>query len=310
MPLHQSAEMLLELMKASGLEFTLDADPQAVRANMELMTGMVPKHPVYEVYDTVLATAVRDISVRVYRPSDAPNQPLLVWLHGGGWVIGSVDSHDQLCRLLCDATGAMVVSVEYRLAPESTFPAAVEDSVAVWDWVNQHAADLGADPERIALGGDSAGGNLAAVTCLAARESGGAQPRLQLLVYPVTDYEFESVSMRDNGVGYFLEADSMRWFYSHYLRDERDGADWQVSPLRADDLSGVAPALVITAEYDPLRDQGEAYGRRLQDAGVPTEIVRIEGGFHGCFGMHDFVEPAREPWDKAIATLTGALGEG
>jgi acetyl esterase len=199
------------------------------------------------------------------------------------------------------------VSVDYRLAPEAKFPCAVDDCVAAWEWVTQHAAELGGDPERVALGGDSAGGNLAAVVPLIARERGLPVPALQLLVYPVTDHEFESPSMIDNAKGYMLETDHIRWFFDHYAQTEEDFADWRCSPMQAFDLSGLPPAVVITAEFDPLRDQGEAYGRRLQDAGVPTEIVRADGVFHGFFGMHAFLTPGQEAWDRAVDALITAL---
>jgi len=306
MPLHESAKAMIDLMNDSGMALRLD-DPVLMRAAMQAASALVEPHPVHGVHDRVLDTHLGAVRARVYRPSDEADLPAVVWLHGGGWVLGGLDSHDQTCRLLCEATGAVVVSVDYRLAPEWKFPAAVDDCVAAWEWMCEHAAEVGADPSRLALAGDSAGGNLAAVTCIVARERELAQPRLQLLVYPVTDYEFDSVSMRDNATGYYLEADHMRAFFAHYARTEADIDDWRMSPLRAPDLSGLAPAIVVTAEYDPLRDQGEAYAARLARAGTPAEVVRIEGGFHGCFSMFAFVEPAREPWDRAVAALRRAL---
>jgi acetyl esterase len=229
--------------------------------------------------------------------------PALVWFHGGGWVLGSIETEDHLCRLLCDDAQAVVVSVEYRLAPETKFPGAVDDCVAAWRWVTEHASELDIDPGRIAVGGDSAGGNLAAVIALVARHEGLPMPAYQLLVYPVTDYEFERPSMVDNATGYFLEAGGMRWFFDHYARTPDDHADWRMSPLRAPDLAGLPPAIVITAEYDPLRDQGEAYGERLRDAGVPTEIMRAEGLFHGFFGLFAFMPAALPSWERAIAGM-------
>ena len=163
-------------------------------------------------------------------------------------------------------------------------------------------------PRAIAIGGDSAGGNLAAVVALLARDGEVPMPVHQLLVYPVTDYEFDSPAMVDNATGYFLEADTMRWFYDHYARTAADCADWRLSPLRVADVAGVAPATVLTAEFDPLRDQGEAYGRRLREAGVPTEIMRADGVFHGYFGMQKFLPPAKEPWDLAVRALRSSFG--
>ncbi|HTD49123.1 MAG TPA: alpha/beta hydrolase, partial [Acidimicrobiia bacterium] len=190
-----------------------------------------------------------------------------------------------------------------RLAPETKFPGAVDDAVAAWTWITAHAPELDIDPVRVAVGGDSAGGNLAAVVALVARQDQLPAPAFQLLVYPVTDHEFERPSMIDNAAGYFLEAQGMRWFFSHYARSDDDFADWRMSPLRAPDVTGVAPALVITAEYDPLRDQGEAYGERLRAAEVPTEIVRADGMFHGFFGMFEFLPAGRPAWDRAIGAL-------
>jgi acetyl esterase len=223
-------------------------------------------------------------------------------------VTGSIETHDLVCRQLCTAVDAIVVSVEYRLAPETKFPGAVDDCVAAWSWIATHATELGGDPARIALGGDSAGGNLAAVVALDARDRGQPAPVHQLLVYPVVDYEFERASMIDNATGYFLETDTMRWFYDHYARTPDDFHDWRMSPWRAPDLANVAPATILTAEYDPLRDQGEAYGQRLREAGVPAQIFRADGVFHGYFGMQKFLPPAKEPWDIAVRALRTAFG--
>jgi acetyl esterase len=310
MALHASAEVMLQVLSDSGLTFSPDATPEDRRAAMIAVTTnpLFPKHPVHEVNDRTIPGPDGDIPVRVFRPSAETGLPLLLWFHGGGWVTGNLDTHDQLGRLLADDVGAVVVSVDYRLAPEAKFPAAADDCLAAYEWALAHAADVGADASRIAIGGDSAGGNLAAVVTLDARERGLPQPKLQLLVYPVTDYEFDSVSMVDNAKGYFLEAESMRWFWDHYARTPADFDDPRFSPMRADDLSGLARAVVITAEYDPLRDQGEAYGERLRDAKVPTQVVRADGLIHGFFGLHEFMPPGREAWDTVVAALRRALG--
>jgi acetyl esterase len=267
-----------------------------------------PKHPVHEVADRTIPGPAGAIPVRVFRPSAATGLPVILWFHGGGWVTGDLDTHDQLGRLLADHAGAVVVSVGYRLAPEAKFPAAADDCLAAYEWVLEHADEVGGEATRIAIGGDSAGGNLAAVVALDARDRGLPQPKLQLLVYPVTDYEFDSAAMIDNAKGYFLEAESMRWFWEHYARTASDYDDPRFSPLRATDVSGLARAVVITAEFDPLRDQGEAYGQRLRDANVPTEVVRADGLIHGFFGMHEFMPPGRDAWDVSIAALRGSFG--
>jgi acetyl esterase len=303
-PLHPSAEAILPMWRAAGLDLTPETTPQDARAKLAATAalGLFPKHPVHAVGDRAIPGPDGDVPLRVYWPSVATGLPVIVWFHGGGWVLGSIETHDNHCRQLCDEVGAIVVSVEYRLAPEAKFPAAVDDCVAAWRWVTEHTAALRGDPARIAVAGDSAGGNLAAVIALVARDEDLAPPRFQLLVYPVTDYEFDSASMLDNAVGYGLETDHMRWFFAHYARTSADYDDWRMSPLRAD-LHGLPPALVITAEYDPLRDQGEAYARKLETAGVETALIRTDGLFHGFFGLHAFIEPAKLPWDRAVDLL-------
>jgi len=309
MPLHPAAQQMLDAMNASGLGFRPGTTPEARRAAMNAVIADGERiKPVHEVGDRSVPGPAGDIPVRVYRPS-AETRPILVWFHGGGWVTGSIETHDLTCRLLSVAVGAIVVSVDYRLAPETKFPGAVDDCIAAWEWVCENASMLDGDPARIAIGGDSAGGNLAAVVALVARDGTVPAPVHQLLVYPVTDHEFDSPAMVDNATGYFLEADTMRWFYGHYARTDADHDDWRMSPLRAPDVAGVAPATVLTAEFDPLRDQGEAYARRLQAAGVPTEVLRADGMFHGYFGLQKFLPPAKEPWDVSVRALRAAFGE-
>jgi acetyl esterase len=310
MPLHPAAESLVKLLDDSGVGFYPDSTPESMRAALETATGGMVPHEVHEVENREIPGPAGSLPVRVYRPSADTPLPTLVWLHGGGWVIGSLETHDNLCRMLCDDAGVIVVSVDYRLAPETKFPGAADDCVAAWAWISEHAAELGGDPHKVALGGDSAGGNLAAVVALVARERGLLLPALQLLVYPVTDHEFDSPSMVDNAKGYFLETEEMRWFFDHYASAPDDFADWRMSPLRAPELAGLPAAVVITAEYDPLRDQGEAYALRLRDAGVPTQALRGDGLFHGFFGMHPFLPPAQAAWDVAIGALRAAFGMG
>jgi acetyl esterase len=309
MPLDPSAEIMIQLLEAADMTFKAGATPESRRAAMIAATTnpAFPKHRVHDVADRTIVGPEGEIPVRVYTPTDASALPLVVLFHGGGWVTGNLDTHDQMCRLLCDDVGAIVMSVDYRLAPEAKFPSALDDCIAAYEWALAHATELGADGRRVAIAGDSAGGNLAAVVALLARERGLPQPALQLLIYPVTDYELESASMIENATGYFLELESMRWFYNHYARTDDDFADWRFSPMRAETLTGLAPAVLITAEFDPLRDQGEAYGTRLRDAGVPCESVRADGLIHGFFGMHDFMPPAKAPWDTAVNALRSAL---
>jgi acetyl esterase len=310
MPLHPQARALLELMAAAGVTLDESSDVATVRAAIETfaVAGRALAEPVAHVDDREIPGPDGGIPVRVYRPSDMPALPVLVLFHGGGWTIGSLETHDNTCRSLANAVGCIVVSVDYRLAPEHEFPAAVEDAFAATSWAAKHAAELGGDPQRLAVGGDSAGGNLAAVVSLLARDAAGPRLVYQLLVYPVTDYEFESPSMRENAKGYFLELDSMRWFFRHYLPDESAGDDWRVSPVRAESLHDLPPAFVLTADLDPLRDQGEAYGRALERAGVPVELRRYDGVFHGFFGMRDLLEPAQQAFDDVTKALRRAFG--
>ena len=216
-------------------------------------------------------------------------------------------THDATVRALTNAAGCVAVSVEYRLAPEHKFPAAADDSYAAARWVADNAAALNGDPSRVAVGGDSAGGNLAAVVALMARQRGGPPLVHQLLVYPVTDFNFATPSYRENAQGYLLGRTDMVWFWNHYLRDEADGGNPLASPLRAEDLRGLPPALVITAEYDPLRDEGEAYAEKLRAAGVPVTCTRYDGMVHGFFNMFVAVDRAKDAIRQAADALREAF---
>jgi len=285
--------------------------PQA-REAMEAMGAMRATgepEAVAEVVDRAIPGPAGEIPVRIYRPSRDGVRPVLVYFHGGGWVLGSLQTHDGVCRALANAADCVIVSVDYRLAPEHGYPAAPEDCWAATAWVAANAATIGADGTRLAIGGDSAGGNLAAVVALMARERGGPAIRFQLLVYPVTDYNFETASYRDNAEGYLLTIGDMRWFWNHYLAapGAAAGADPFASPLRASSLAGLPPALVVTAEYDPLRDEGEAYARRLQEAGVSATLSRYDGQIHGFFSMSDLLDAGKAAVREAAAALRTAL---
>jgi len=312
MPLHPQAEALLHAMNEMALGIGPDSNVDDVRAAINKWMPADPAGPdLAHVEDRTIAGPFGEIPIRIYRPAVDRELPVLVYYHGGGWVIGSIDTHDATTRELATRVGCVVVSVDYRLAPEHPFPVPVDECFHALQWVHAHAAELGGDPDRLAVGGDSAGGNLAAVVSLLARDAGGPALVYQLLVYPVTDHEFESESMRDNAEGYFLEVEGMRWFYGHYIQDDPAlAADWRVSPLRAANLSHLPPAMVITAEYDPLRDQGEAYANRLRDAGNAVVSTRYGGMFHGFFGMQAFIEPAELALDEAVHGLRRAFGIG
>ncbi|NEB78958.1 alpha/beta hydrolase [Streptomyces sp. SID14478] len=237
------------------------------------------------------------IPVRIYLPqpaaTDAADAPVVVFFHGGGWVIGDLDSHDATARGLCRDAGAVVVSVDYRLAPEAPFPAAVEDAYAAVCWVADHAAELGADPGALTVAGDSAGGNLAAVVAHIARDEGGPHIARQVLVYPATDARQKAGSFAANADGYFLTAVHCHWFREQYLGPDGDPAHPHVSPLLVEDFAGLPPAHVVTAGCDPLCDEGRAYAQALRDAGVPVTESRFPGMFHGFFGFPDLLEDAR-----------------
>ena len=234
-----------------------------------------------------------DLKLRIYTPKGQGPFPLIVFFHGSGFVICSLETHDTMCRHLCAGAGAVVVSVDYRLAPEHKFPAGADDCLAATRWAGAHARELNADPARIALAGDSAGGNLAAVIALRVRDQGGPALCAQLLIYPVTDAATDTPSYQQNAEGYGLTRNGMIWFWNHYLDSQADAANPYASPLRAPDLSGLPPAFVLTAEYDPLRDEGEQYASRLIAGGVPTKLTRYDGMNHGFFFWYDRVDTTR-----------------
>lgn len=248
------------------------------------------------------------IEARIVRPHGAgAASPVLIYYHGGGWVLGSAESHLVEAHYYANKAGCVVVVPGYRLAPEALFPAAVDDCAAVLEWVATNATTLGVDAGRIAVGGDSAGGNLAAVVAQQALHRGGPGLCFQLLVYPVTDAYQDTESYRTNGEGYFLTKAMMAWFIETYLNDPIERDDSRVSPLRATDLSGLPPAFVVTAEYDPLHDEGEAYAKRLEDAGVAVEYRSEAGQIHGFMSMAGAIDVGRQGLDAAADALCRAF---
>ena len=303
MPLNAEARTLLDLMEAVGAP-PLDSLPpvDARRARAELAP------PVLERCHETVDVDAGGVPARLYRPAPSGDVTgLLLWFHGGGWVLGDLASHDNICHSLALRSGHAVLSVAYRLAPEAPFPAGLGDCIQATRWAHAHAADLGADPERIAVGGDSAGANLAAVVCHVAP----APTVFQLLVYPVADARMDTTSYDENGEGLFLTAASMRWFVDHYLSGGVGSpTDPRVSPLLAADevLGHGPPALVITAGFDPLRDEGIAYAERLADVGVTTSHVHFPGQIHGFFSMSNHLGDARSAIALAAQALSDALG--
>jgi acetyl esterase len=290
MPLDPQLQPILELVNPFML-----VDGKSAEEARSAMSGSLPldETGLGEVRDLTVAGEAGDLPARLYRPEGAaPDCPVIVFFHGGGWVVGSVASHDNLCGRLAADSGCAVISVDYRLAPETKFPGAAEDAYAATAWVAGHASELGVDASRLVVAGDSAGGNLAAVTSLLARERGGPAIAFQLLIYPVTDLSQDYPSYAENGsLGYLLTSNSMTWFADHYVGGVED-VDWRAAPITAASFADLPPALVITAEYDPLRDEGEAYAAKLEAAGVPVTTRRFDGMCHGFLSF---------PVDGAIA---------
>lgn len=298
--LDPQARALLDLMIERGVPPVHTQTPAEARAAYrERRTFAQPEPPpMAEVRDLDAG----GVPARLVRPATG-TLPLLVYFHGGGWVIGDLDTHDVLCRCLAAAAGCAVLAVDYRMGPEHRFPAAVEDCVAALRWARANAAALEADPSRIAVGGDSAGGNLAAVACLVLREAGEPQPLLQLLVYPATDMRAVAPSHTANGQGYLLTSDSIAYYRGHYIADAAQWSDWRASPLLATRLAGLAPALVITAGFDPLRDEGRQYADALSAAGVPTQYLCFERQIHGFITMGRVIDEANTAVDVCASAL-------
>ena len=247
------------------------------------------------------------VPLRLYRPVADGVLPVLVYIHGGGWTIGDLDTHDVLCRQLAAGAQVAVVSVDYGLGPERRFPAGVNDCVAATRWVRQQAAALGVDGSRLAVGGDSAGGNLAAVVALSLRDAGDLPLALQLLIYPATDMRAVAPSHTTNGQGYLLTSDSIAYYRGHYIEHDADWSDWRASPLLAPDLSRLPPALVLTAGYDPLRDEGLQYADALSAAGNAVQYVCFERQIHGFITMTRVLREAEAAVDLCAAALRRAL---
>jgi acetyl esterase len=309
MPVTPEVQSILDLLASVPQVPIEEQTPELMRAGYATISATGSKPEMASVVDRTIPGPAGDIPVRIYVPTSDPGpRPAVVYFHGGGWVIGDLETHDHTTRSLAAASGATVVSVDYRLAPENPFPAPLDDCLAALNWVATHGASIDVDPGRLAVAGDSAGGNLAAVAALEAHRA-GLPLRLQLLVYPVTDGTMGKPSMDENAEGYFLTKADMGWFWNHYM-GQRDWTDPLASPLHAPDaeLAGLAPALVMTAEYDPLRDEGEAYAERLQAAGVGVTVTRYDGVIHGFFSMGDFVPEGKAAMDEAGEALRTAFG--
>lgn len=305
-PLHPMLQAMVD--KGAALPPMTSFTPAEIRATDLARYARVPRPDVARVEDRWIAGPRGNIRIRIYRPDLADGHPVIVFFHGSGFVICSIDTHDGLCRQLCRKAHAVVVSVDYALAPENKFPAGPDDSLAATRWVAENAANIGGDPARLALAGDSAGGTMALVTALRLRDGGGPSVKAQLLFYPVTDYPDPAPSSyRTRGSGFGLTADAMRYFWGHYLENLADGAHPHASPLRAPDLSRLPATYVMTADYDPLRDEGEVLAARLAAAGVDTELVRYADMNHGFLSWVGLLDRADEALDAACLWLRAKL---
>ena len=309
MPLHPQAQAFVDTINALN---TPPLSELTVAMAREGLRGLLPPsdETVGAVHDfDIPGGDGQPVRARAYTPRDASTGrlPLLLFLHGGGWVTGDLDSHDDACRTLANASGCKVVALAYRLAPEHKFPAGLMDCHAALQWLAAHADEVGIDARRIAIAGDSAGGNLAAAVTLMARDRGGPALAFQLLVYPVTHHAFDTPSYLAYSDGYLLTEEGMRWNWNHYLPNDAAGRDPLASPLLAPDLRGLPPALVITAECDPLCDESEAYAKRLADAGVPVELKRYDGMLHAFFTLGQVFDDGRASVAYAGTALRRAL---
>ena len=294
MPLDPQVRIILEEDAARGLPAYHELAPPAARKQMlDLSAPADPQLMAERVADRKITGPGGEIPIRLYYPQGNSPYPVVVYFHGGGWVIGNLDTHHALCHALSKTSGCLVVAVDYRLAPENPYPAAIEDAYAATCWVADNAKAIRAAESRIAVLGDSAGGTLATVAAMMARDRGKPDIALQVLIYPITDYNFNTASYLNNGEGYMLTRDLMKWFWNLYLADEKVADQPYVSPLRATDLSGLPEALILTAEFDPLCDEGEAYAQRLQEAGIRVKLTRYNGMIHGFMRMTSRLDKAR-----------------
>lgn len=309
--LARDAQTLLALMAGSGLPPYEQMTPEQAREVLgQFGPAMAfPKIELGSVEDVSISGDGGALMLRLYRPSTPLTSPApaLLYFHGGGWMLGNLDSHDDICRKFCAALGMPVIAVDYRLAPEHRFPAAVEDSFTAARWLFDNAAELGIDPTKIAVGGDSAGGNLAAVAAIASARKELPPFAYQLLFYPVTDVGGESGGYGRVSQGLPLTSATMRWFRDAYLSSPEDGQDWRASPLRAESLAGTAPAFVVTTHHDPLAEEGVAYARRLIDEGVTVTHLHYSHHLHGILSMGAMMRDAQAAIDSASAALLASL---
>jgi acetyl esterase len=309
MPLHPQCKAFLDQLAAAGGKQLYEMTPAEARATGAALIDLgVPVQEVARIENRTIPGPAQPIPVRIYKPISSGILPALVYFHGGGWVLGGLESHDRECRALANLSGCAVIAVDYRLAPEHPFPAAVDDAWAATRYIADHPAEFGIDPQRIAVGGDSSGGNLAAVVSLMARDKGGPKIAFQLLVYPGVDLtDDDRPSMIEYAEGHFLTRPLMDYFMNFYVPKREDRRDFRVSPLYATDFRGLPPALVITAECDLLRDQCVLYAQKLREAGVPVTVKQYDGMIHPFFSFGGILDDGRAAQAAAASAVRAAL---
>jgi acetyl esterase len=307
--LNEQAQKMMDAAKGAGIPPVYSLTVPEARERMRkafIRTDGVQE--VTSVREEDISLSDHPIRVRIYAPNPGNNLPCILFFHGGGWTLNDLDTHDDLCRSICSDVEAVVISVDFRLAPEHKFPAAIDDSYAALEWVFENHGRLGIDTDRIAVAGDSSGATQATVVCRLARDRGLPAIRYQWLLYPVTDfYDRNTVSYEENATGYSLDREMMVWFWGNYIDDTTDRNDSRLCPLRCDDLAGMPPGLVMTAHYDPLRDEGETYAKKLIEAGVDIELIRYGDQMHGFILQRRKIDTADIAYRDAVSRLRKAL---
>lgn len=303
MPLHPQVKLFLENMSKNKVDTFENQSVEKARQSIVNSSIIKNAEPVKFIEDREIPGPNGSIPIRIYKPIASESLPALVFYHGGGWVIGGIDSHDGICRSLANLSHCAIISVDYRLAPEHKFPAAVYDAYTAAKWVFENADSIGVNADKIAVGGDSAGGNLAAVTAIIAKERKTPKIVYQVLIYPITDLDINRPSYLKNGEGFMLTRAGMAWFIDHYIKNNEDKTHPYIAPLLLEDLSGLPPAYVMTAEFDPLRDEGELYAQRLKEAGVPVLYKQYNGMIHGFIRLSHSIDEGK----KAIEEIANQL---